>query len=424
MRSIIINSKKSIVIVSFGTLLEWAEFTFFAYMADHLSCLFFPIDDGSFARLKIYGVFAASYVMSPIGAIVFGHMGDKYGRKIPMIISLFLMAFATCGIGLLPTYDSIGTLSPFLLIIFRMLQGVSVGGEFNGAKVLLTEYDKQRPFLAGSWSALAASAGMVLGSIAATVISFFNNNFLWRVPFLLSAVIALATIYLRRDIKETEDFCKAKENNELFEVPLVAAWQQNKAGLACTAVFSMFISVFVYTGNVYYKTIAVNIGGLPSEQAATAITVGIGTNTMLIPLFACLADKFNGYKLCFVGLFLALVLSPFIMSLAATGNFAYVIFGQVVYGILDALVSATAFTIMLRQFKTGTKYSGSGFAWSIGTAIFGGTVLMTNEFLVGYLSFLSWPGLYMSISALICLITVGYICRKSVKICDYQTANM
>ncbi|MDR1362018.1 MAG: MFS transporter [Holosporaceae bacterium] len=417
------NSKKSIVIVSFGTLLEWAEFTFFAYMADHLSRLFFPVDDSTFARLKIYGVFAASYVMSPIGAIIFGHLGDKYGRRIPMIASLFLMALATCGIGLLPTYDSIGGLSPFLLVIFRMLQGVSVGGEFNGAKVVLTEYDKQRPFLAGSWSALAASAGMALGSIAATVVSFFHNDFLWRVPFLLSAVTALAAIYLRRDIKETEDFCKAKDNNELFDIPLMAAWRHNKTGLACTAAFSMFISVFVYTGNVYYKTIAINIGGLPAEQAASALTVGIGTNTILIPFFACWADKFNGYKLCFAGLFLALILSPFIMSLAASGNFSYAIFGQIVYGIVDAMVSATAFAIMLRQFKPGAKYSGSGFAWSVGAAIFGGTALMINEFLVGHLGLLAGPGLYMSLSALICLITVGYVCRKSVKICDHRTAN-
>jgi MHS family proline/betaine transporter-like MFS transporter len=406
------NLKKNVAIVSFGTLLEWAEFTFFAYMADYLSRLFFSADDTTFARLKIYGVFAASYIMRPVGAIIFGHIGDKYGRKTPMIASLLLMALATCGIGILPTYDSIGGVSSFLLIVFRMLQGVAVGGEFNGATVLLTEYDKQRPFLAGSWTSFAASAGMALGSVNATIVSFFHNDFLWRVPFLLSAVIALAAIYLRRDIKETDDFCKAKENNELFDVPISAAWKHNKAGLACTAAFSMFVSVFVYTGNIYYRTMAVNVGGLSSEQAATTITVGIVLNTILIPVFACLADKFNGYKICFAGLSMALIMSPSIMSLAASGNFVYAILGQIVYGVLDALVSATAFTILLRQFRTGAKYSGSSLAWSISTAIFGGTALMINEFLVGRMGLLLGPGLYMSLSALVCLITVGRICRN------------
>ncbi|MDR2682233.1 MAG: MFS transporter [Holosporaceae bacterium] len=383
-------------------------------MADYLSHLFFPVDDATFARLKIYGVFAASYIMRPVGAIIFGHIGDKYGRKTPMIASLLLMALATCGIGILPTYDSIGSLSSFLLIILRMIQGVAVGGEFNGATVLLTEYDKRRPFLAGSWTSFASSAGMALGSLAATLVSFSNSSFLWRVPFLLSAVIALAAIYLRRDMKETDDFCRAKENNELFNIPISAAWRHNKAGLACTAAFSIFISVFVYTGNIYYRTMAVSIGGLSAGQGATAITIGVMLNTILTPIFAYFADKFDGYKICLSGLFFALILSPLIMFLAISGNFSYTVLGQLIYGVLDAIVSATASTILLRQFKTGTKYSGSSLAWSVSTAIFGGSALMINEFLVGHLNLLFGPGLYMSLSALICLITVGHICKKSI----------
>jgi MHS family proline/betaine transporter-like MFS transporter len=293
-----------------------------------------------------------------------------------------------------------------------MLQGIAVGGEFSGATVLLTEYDKRRPFLAGSWTSFAASAGMALGSLAATIISFYGSDFLWRIPFLLSAVIALAAAYLRRDMKETDDFCEAKKNNELFNIPISAAWRHNKAGLACTAAFSVFVSVFVYTGNVYYRTMAVSVGGLPNEQAATAITVGIVLDAILIPVFASIADRSNGYKLCFSGLFLAMILSPLIMSLGISGNFASVLVGQLIYCVLDSIVSATAFTILLRQFKTGTKYSGSSLAWSVGAAIFGGSTLIVNEFLVGHLNLLCGPGLYMSLSALICLATVQYVCRK------------
>jgi MFS family permease len=257
---------------------------------------------------------------------------------------------------------------------------------------------------------------MALGSFAATVILFFESDFLWRIPFLLSAVIALGAIYLRRDIKETDDFYKAKENKELFSIPLAAAWRHNKTGLACTAAFSIFVSVFVYSGNIYYRTMAVGVGGLPTEQASAAITIGIVLDTVLIPVFACLADKFDGYKICLAGLFLAIILSPLIMFLAISGGFAYALLGQLIYGVLDAMVSATAFTILLRQFKTGAKYSGSSFAWSISTAIFGGSTLMVNEFLVGHLNLLAGPGIYMSISAFICLITVGHTCRKSISI--------
>ena len=414
------NLKKSIFVVSLGTLLEWAEFTFFAYMADDLSQIFFPADNPDLARLKIYGVFAASYLMRPAGALFFGHIGDRYGRKPPMIASLFLMAFTTFSIGILPTYNSIGTASPILLIIFRMLQGFAVGGEFNGATVLLTEYDKKRPFLAGSWTSFASACGMAFGSLMATIISALNYSDLWRIPFLLSSVLALIAIYLRKDMEETEDFKIAKKNNSLFRVPILAAWKHNKAGLICAAAMSMFISVYVYTGNIYYRTVAVNIGEIAPKDAAFALTIGVGLNTILIPIFAMLADKTNGYKMCFIGLISALILSPLIMFLATVGNFKFLILGQVIYGIIDAIVSATAYTILTSYFKTGTKYSGSSFAWSVTTAIFGGSALIVNEFLLGHLKLISGPGLYMSLSALICLIVISKIYKQQQQIFENE----
>ena len=406
------NCYRNTFVVSLGTLLEWAEFTFFAYMADYLSQIFFPADNPDLARLKIYGVFAASYFMRPAGAIFFGHIGDKYGRKPPMIASLLVMSVATFAIGILPTYEYLGTISSVLLVVFRMIQGFAVGGEFNGATVILTEHDKKHPFLAGSWTSFASAAGMVVGGIMATAVTKFDpvaSLGFWRIPFLLSSILAVISIYLRKDMQETEDFRIAKANNSLFKFPIIAAWKHNKIGLLCTAVFSMFVSVYVYTGNIYYKTIAVNIGHLAQDQAAFAITVGVGFNTLLIPIFAVLADKTDGYKLCKTGLLGALFLSPIIMYLASSGNFRYAIVGQLIYGLIDAVVSATFFTIMVKCFKTGTKYSGTSFAWSVTTAIFGGTALIANEFLIHQTQTILSNGLYMSACALLCFVVVRKI---------------
>lgn len=322
-----------------------------------------------------------------------------------MIASLLLMAAATFAIGVLPTYEEIVATSSVLLVLFRMIQGFAVGGEFNGATVLLTEYDKKRPFLAGSWTSFASSTGMAFGALMATIVSTLNYANLWRVPFLLSS-------YLRKDMEETEDFRIAKESKSLFKVPLIAAWKHNRPGLLCAAALSMFVSVYVYTGNIYYRTVAVNVGGIAPEQAALAITIGVGLNTLLIPILATLADRTNGHKLCFLGLFAALTLSPLIMHLATTGDFRFVLLGQLIYGSIDAIVSATAFTILTSYFKTGTKYSGTSFAWSITTAIFGGSALIVNEFLAGHLKLLFGPRMYMSLSALICLIVVVRVYRK------------
>ena len=411
---------KNTFVVTLGTLLEWAEFTFFAYMADDLSRIFFPADHLDMARLKIYGVFAASYFMRPAGAIFFGHIGDKYGRKPPMIASLLLMSVATFSIGVLPTYASIGTISSILLVVFRMMQGFAVGGEFNGSMVILTEHNKRRPFLAGSWTLFASTTGMVIGSCMATMVSSFSRYYenLWRIPFLLSSFLALTAIYLRKGMEETEDFQIAKKSGSLFQFPMIAAWKYNRRGLLCTAALSMFVSVYVYTGNVYYKTIAVNVGGLSLEKASFAISIGIGFSMCLIPILAAIADRTNAYKMCLISMVGAVFLSPVMIFLATTGKFLCTICGQLLYGAMDALTSATAYTILTQQFKTGTKYSGISFAWSITTALFGGTTLIFNEFLLNKTGTAFSCGLYMSTCALICLIvfqkTVNFSLYRSV----------
>lgn len=388
-------------------MLEWAEFTFFAYIADQIANLFFLLDEPNIARLKMYAIFATSYVMRPFGAIFFGNIGDKYGRKPAMIGSLALMAIATFSIGILPTYNTIGIIAPVLLMIFRMLQGVAVAGEFSGSAVLLTEQVVNNQFLAGAWTACAAAGGMAIGSIAATILALkVIPLWCWRLPFLLSAIIALIAIYLRINMDETKVFNLAKQEKKLFASPIKAAWKYNKKGLLATIGFSTFISVFVYTGNIYYKNMAINIGNIPPYIAAAIITAGMLLATLLIPIFAYLADLTNGYKICIFGLILAIILSPLMMSFAISGQIFYVIVGQMIYAIIDAMVSATMFTLLLQKFQTGTKYSGSGIAWSITTAIFGGSALMVNEFFIKYFKQLTAPGIYIAISALCCLIII------------------
>ena len=405
---------KTIVIVILGTLLEWMEFSFFAYMTDYLSGVFFPIDSPDFARLKIYGAFAASYLMRPVGAIFFGYLGDKYGRKLPMIMSLIVMGISTFAIGVLPPYQSIGSVAPILLVVFRMLQGFAVGGEFNGSTVILTEYDKAHPFSAGAWTPFASTAGMVLGSCMATLVLSFSyyDTELWRVPFLLSSFLAFAAIYWRKYMRETKDFLAAKKSNSLFKLPIIAAWKFNRAGLLCTAALSMFISVYVYTGNVYYKTIAVTIGGASPEKAGLAISCGISLSMLLIPIFAKIADRTDGYRLCFISIILAISLSPIIMFLASVGDFRCVLVGQMIYGVIDALTSATVYTVLTAQFETGTKYSGASFAWSVATAFFGGTALIANEFLVSMTRAAWCSGFYMSMCALVCLVVLKKFAMK------------
>lgn len=415
--------KKNTLAITIGTLLEWAEFTFFAYMADDLSKIFFPTDDPKLARFKIYGVFASSYLVRPLGALILGHIGDRYGRKVPIIASLLLMSLATFSIGILPSYQSIGGLSPILLIIFRMIQGFAVGGEFNGATVLLVENNKQHPFLAGAWTPFASTAGMTFGSVMAVMVSTTHHDDLWRIPFLLSSFLAVIALYLRKDLPETAEFQEAKRKNDLFKYPILAAWKYDKIGLWITMVVAIFVSVFVYTGNIYYKTIVLNTGYLSSQQASLAITLGISLSMCLIPVFAHMADRFGGYKLLISGLMAAVLLSPVMIYLAGTGCLGLVLLGQMIYGLIDSVTSATVYTFLTSCFKTGTKYSGTSFAWSVIIAIFGGTTLMVDAYWVEYLNCPLGPGFYMSLSALLCLCTLIITRPRSRILCSNPYAK-
>ncbi|HRE30845.1 MAG TPA: MFS transporter, partial [Candidatus Berkiella sp.] len=183
------RSPWQIGIISLGTLLEWAEYTFYGYMALTLSSLFFPSSNPKVALIKTFGIFSAGYIMRPLGAIIFGAMGDNLGRKPALMSSLLLMGFATFTIGCLPTYATIGIGAPLLLLLMRLLQGLAISGEYNGAGIFLVEKSSSNPCLAGSWVSASAAAGMVVGGVAALLVNHpLAPLWAWRVPFLLGGL--------------------------------------------------------------------------------------------------------------------------------------------------------------------------------------------------------------------------------------------
>ena len=290
----------TIIPTTLGTALEWAEYTFFAYMANQLATLFFPSDDPRMAILKTYGVFATSYFMRPLGAILFGMIGDKLGRKPALISSMLLMCLATTAIGFLPTYTSIGTLAPMLLIFCRLLQGLAVAGEFNGSAVFMLEHNPKRPFFAGALTPFAAASGMSIGSLASMLVSLPNApSFAWRIPFLCSGVIGLVALYLRQQVSETPVFKQTIIKSKKTFFTLMKETENRMAFLSTMAI-SVFISVYIYTANVYYKTLSIQLGGLHPYIASQIITFGQVLSAILILIFGILADQFDGKKYCLI----------------------------------------------------------------------------------------------------------------------------
>ncbi len=395
---------KTIIPATLGTALEWAEYTFFAYMANQLSLHFFPSENPELALFKTYTIFATSYFMRPLGAILLGTMGDKVGRKPALIFSMLLMCFATTAIGCLPGYSSIGTTATILLLLCRLLQGLAVAGEFNGAAVMMYEQHSKRPFFAGSLVPFSAAAGMSIGALAAMLVSIPDAPpFAWRIPFLASGLLGLVALYLR--VSTTETYIPSTSTQANAPFLSLAIFKQYRNALISTAAMALFISVYIYIGSVYYKAVSIKLGNLNINTASQIIAIGQVLAALMILVFGLFADRMSGKKMCLAGLGLAVIFGPIILACAQSGDIGITFLGQCIYAIINGMVSAPMMTLIIKQFPANIRFRGNAFAWSIPSALFGGTALIVAETLLNRFGFMG-PGLYISCASLVTFLII------------------
>ncbi len=396
-------SRRALIsIMSLGTLLEWAEYTFYGYMAVSLSGLFFPDSSPEIGILKTFGIFAVGYVMRPLGAILFGHIGDTYGRREALMISLFLMGGATFSIGCLPTFQQIGVAAPLILLLMRMLQGIAISGEYNGAGIFLVEKAGGKfPCLAGSWISASAAAGMVVGGIAAYATSLPQSpSWAWRVPFLLGGISCFVGFWLRNKI--TESIAMHHPKTAMKKVlPLIQVFKQYKKSMFIAGAIAAFTGIYVYIGNIYIVVFLKQQVLLPTHHASFFAIFGEVIVALLIPVMAYVADKTDAYRQYRYGLLLVAVGSPCIFLLCLTGHYGYITLGMMLYGILNAIVCGPMVKIMYDQFPSALRYTGISFAWSVSAALFAGTAPMVAQYLSTQFEWVLGPSFYVSVIALV-----------------------
>lgn len=392
-----------ISIISLGTLLEWAEYTFYGYMAVTLSTLFFPEKDPR-AILGTFGIFAAGYLMRPLGAIFFGHIGDRYGRKPALIGSMLLMGVTTFAIGCLPTYQTIGIAAPTLLLILRMLQGIAISGEYNGAGIFLTEKaEANKQCLTGSWVSAAAAWGMVAGGIAGYLISLPGApSWSWRLPFLLGGVICILAFRIRYRLSESALFVDSKARKATL--PLLESIKKHKRALVFTGAIAAFTGIYVYTANIYIVVFLKQQVHLPTHHATFFAIFGEILVALLTPFWGFVADKTDPYKLYRLGLILVIVFCPFMFILAYTGNYAAILLAMILYGVSNAILCGPMVKILFDQFPPDLRYTGVSFGWSVSAAIFSGTAPLVAELLTNKMNWILGPSFYVCLFALITFI--------------------
>jgi MFS family permease len=369
-----------------GSVIEWYDFYLYGTATGLVfSTLFFPAHDPAVSLLLAFVTFGAGYAARPIGSILFGHMGDRIGRKASLIFTLFGMGGSSMLIGILPTYAQVGLLAPILLVLLRLIQGIALGGEWGGAILLATEYaPKGVRGLYGSIPQLGVPIGLVAGSFSLTLISSLTSDaqFIswgWRIPFLLSGVLIGLAIWVRSGIEETPAFQEQKESGELAKVPIVETFRKDWKSVIHAIGLKVgdgFFNVFIMSYVLVFSTVYL---GYNRNTALTALTIGCATMLVTIPIVGYLSDFIGRKKIYTAGLILLFLLAVPYFTLIGKGAGWLSIMEAVVLGIVWAAVFSTQGTLFSELFPAKVRYTGLSVGYQVAAAIVGfGPMIWTS----------------------------------------------
>lgn len=398
-----------------GNVVEWYDFALYGYLAGVIAPVFFPSDNPTAGLIATYGIFAAGFLMRPLGAAVFGWFGDRYGRARTMQISVAMMALPTLLLGMLPTYGQVGMLAPILLVLVRLLQGLSVGGEFSSSATYLVETAPAgKRGLTGSWANIGSMTGSLLGVGAAALVSnYFDAQTLeawaWRLPFLGGALLGTAAILMRRNLHTSERFQQHHQGRDVTS-PLLQAFTTNRKETVLALAFAASYGTCFYIAFVYLPE-WLSGQGLMDRGKALAINTAM---TVLVipamPLAAIVGDKLlprrTWIALAIAGL--ALLSWPLHEWMLSSGGSLPVVIAvhAVTFALLSVpLGSGPAFFV--EMFPECDRLSGYSVAFNLGVGVFGGLTPMIATGLIAATGLATAPGLYMAAAGAVAVITLG-----------------
>lgn len=359
-----------------GNLVEWYDFFVYAYTAIYFSASFFPTGDAASQLLAAAGVLAVGYFMRPLGGWLFGWLADTRGRKVSMVVSVSAMCLGSLMIAALPTYESIGIGAPLLLLFARLVQGLSIGGEYGAGATYLSEIaTKGRRGLYSSFQYFTLIAGQLVALLVLLVLqSILSTADLkawgWRVPFLIGAALSIVVVLLRRTMQETASV-EAMQRSDAGSI--TGLWQ-HKRGVALVIAFTMGGSLYFYVFTSYMQKLLINTAKLNATTTSVIMTAALACFMLFQPVFGMLSDRIGVRKnmLLFTGLATFMTV-PLLSALARVSN-PYSAFGLV----LAALVIAAFYTpiagiVKADLFPAEVRCLGVGFPYAIANAAFGGT---------------------------------------------------
>lgn len=418
-----VNSRGKVVIASLvGTAIEFFDFYIYATAAVIVfPHIFFPQGDATVATLQSLATFAIAFIARPIGSALFGHFGDRAGRKVTLVASLLTMGISTVAIGLLPGYDSIGVLAPLLLALARFGQGLGLGGEWGGAALLATENaPAKKRALYGSFPQLGAPIGFFFANGTFLLLSWLltEEQFMswgWRVPFILSAVLVLIGLYVRVSLHESPVFAKVQKEKKQVKVPIGTLLSKHLG----TTIIGTFIMLATYTlfyimtvySMTYGTTPAPNGLGIPRNTFLWMLMVAVIGFGIMVPIAGLLADRFGRRKTMIV---ITLIIIGFAMvfpSMLGSGNqvliMAFLVCGLSIMGLTFGPMGA----LLPELFPTEVRYTGASFSYNL-SSILGASVAPYIATWLAHTYGLFYVGIYLAAMACLTLIAL-ILCKET-----------
>jgi MHS family proline/betaine transporter-like MFS transporter len=398
-----------VVVAALGTIIEWYDFSLYVFLAPIYARVFFPGVEGLDGVVATLAIFAIAYLARPVGAIVFGHFGDRIGRRDALLISAAIMSVALLLNGLLPGEATIGVAAPIGLFVLRLAMGFAVGGEYSGILVYLLEISKVRSRgLVVSFAPAASGVGTLIAVGSTAIVSALLSqqqvdDWGWRVPVLLGAALAVTILVLRRSLAETPAFHRMRESGRVSEHPVRDAVVRARRGVWVAFVLAAVGSVAFYLGITYVPTFLESFGKASHDDALIWSTVATAIYVVLTPLAGWWADA-SGRRASLVVTALVLIFAsvPCFALLAGSAAVAQLAAAVALAAGAAAWCSIEA-SVVPEQFGTADRFSGLAVGYNIATAIFGGLAPLAATLLIRFTGWDPAPGLMLAVVALAAL---------------------
>ncbi|WP_437833453.1 MFS transporter (plasmid) [Niallia taxi] len=417
------TAKKSVFATGVGNAMEWFDFGLYSYLAVIISQNFFSaVQNDELKLVFTFATFAIAFLMRPLGGIIFGKIGDKAGRKVVLTTTIILMAFSTLLIGLLPTYDQIGIWAPILLLVARIIQGFSTGGEYAGAMVYIAESspDNKRSIL-GSGLEIGTLTGYILASLVASILFITLSDeqmasWGWRIPFLLGLPLGFVGMYLRKSLEESPIFENEISTNgaeEQVEEGFFSILKNHKKDIIVCFVSVAFFNVTNYMLLSYMPSYLNEIIGLSGTTGTILITLVMVIMVPLTLLFGKLSDNIGNKNVFLIGLGGLSLLSAVAFYLVNMNGLLFISLGILILGVLLATYEGSMPGSLPAMFYTDIRYRTLSVTFNVSVSIFGGTTPLVSTWLVHQTGNNLAPAWYLTIVSIIGFFVILFLFKST-----------